>query len=214
MKLYPLLALVFSLIACNNKKEVKSADQDTAKSIIAKQVGRKQPLLQMDTLQFIHFEGNFDYWYGAFIDARKDTVQLVVDDTIPAKLKNKLVEVQWFIDTLFEAGDNDSKYAAKRLKTIRQVDGTLFLTPVTEEKVINDVKNLPEVKANADQTGIAERPTDEKEYYLVETGTHGEDNFSRLFMFRVYVYPKYEIRFYDPAGETDISLAEWRSKKQ
>jgi hypothetical protein len=121
-------------------------------------------------LQFIHFEGNFDYWYGVFLDARKDTVQLVVSDPIPAKLKNKLVEVNWVADSLSEAGDNDIKYAAKRLKCIRQVNGALFLAPVTEKKVVNDIKDLPEVKANADQTGIAERPTDEKEYYLVETG--------------------------------------------
>jgi hypothetical protein len=73
--------------------------------------------------------------------------------------------VQWFTDTLFEAGDNDSKYAAKRLKSIHRIDGILFEAPVTEEKIINDVKNLPEVKANADQIGIAERPNDEKEYF-------------------------------------------------
>src|SRR5687767_9657728 len=100
MKLYPFSALVFLLIACNNKKEFKSADQDTTKSIVAK----KQPQLHLDTLQFIHFEGNFDYWYGVFIDPNKDTVQLVVNDPIPAKFKNKLIEVKWFTDTLFEAG--------------------------------------------------------------------------------------------------------------
>lgn len=210
MKLYPFLAFVFLFIACNNKKEHKA----TIEQVFKKQGEKKQGELHLDTLQFIHFEGNFDYWYGVFINSHKDTVQLIVDDVIPPKLKNSLVKVQWFTDTLFEAGDNDSKYAAKRLKSIHQIDGVLFEAPVTEEKVINDVKNLPEVKANADQTGIAERPNDEKEYFLVETGTHGEDNFSRLFMFRVYVYPKYEIRFYDAAGDTDISLAEWRSKKQ
>ena len=214
MKIYTALAMVCLLAACNNKKSSPSASQDTTKVKLANQHEKNAPHLFTDTLQFIHFEGNFDYWYGVFIDARKDTVQLVVNDPVPAKLKNKLVEVKWFTDSLSEAGDNDSKYAAKRLKIIRRVNGALFSAPVTEGKVIGDIKDLPEVKANADQTGIAERPTDEKEYYLVETGTRGEDNFSRLFMFRVYVYPKYQVKFYDPAGDTEMSLDEWRSKKQ
>jgi hypothetical protein len=214
MKLYTALALLCLLAACNNQKNTGSAVLDTTKTTLVKQ-GKNPPAhLYTDTLQFIHFEGNFDYWYGVFINSRKDTVQLVVSDAIPSKLKNKLVEVKWFNDTLFEAGDNDSKYGAKRLKAIRLLAGTVYSQPVTEEKVISDIKELPEVKGNADQAGIAERPTDEKEYYLVETGTRGEDNFSRLFMFRVYVYPKYEIKFYDPAGDTEMSLAEWRSKKQ
>lgn len=214
MKIYTALAMVCLLAACHNNKSSPSAGKDTTKVKLVKQHEKNAPHLYTDTLQFIHFEGNFDYWYGVFIDARKDTMQLVVNDPIPAKLKNKLVEVKWFMDTLSEAGDNDSKYAAKRLKAIRRVNGALFSAPVTEEKVIGDIKDLPEVKANADQTGIAERPTDEKEYYLVETGTRGEDNFSRLFMFRVYVYPKYQVKFYDPAGDTEMSLDEWRSKKQ
>lgn len=184
------------------------------KATAVKQGEKNAPHLYTDTLQFIHFEGSFDYWHGVFIDARKDTVQIVVNDPIPAKLKNKLVEVKWFTDSLSEAGDNDAKYAAKRLKTIRPVNGAIFSAPVTEEKVVGDIKDLPEVKANADQTDIAERPTDEKEYYLIETGTRDEDNFSRLFIFRVYVYPKYEIKFYDPAGDTEMSLNEWRNKKQ
>lgn len=214
MKLCIALALVCLLAACHNKKNSPSVDKDTTHAKLVKQGEKNAPHLYTDTLQFIHFEGNFDYWYGVFIDARKDTVQLVVNDPIPAKLRNKLVEVTWFTDSLSEAGDNGAKYAAKRIKAIRQVNGALFSAPVTEEKIISDIKELAEVKADADQTGIAEQPTDEKEYYLVETGTHGEDNFSRLFMFRVYVYPKYEIKFYDPAGGTEMSLDEWRNKKQ
>jgi hypothetical protein len=214
MKLYTALALLCLLAACNNNKNAGFAVQDTTDTRHVKQAEKSAPHLYTDTLQFIHFEGNFDYWYGVFINSRKDTVQLVVNDVIPSKLKNKLVEVKWFTDTLFEAGDNDSKYGAKRLKAIRRLAGAVYSPPVAEEKVINDIKELPEVKGNADQTGIAERPTDEKEYYLVETGTRGEDNFSRLFMFRVYVYPKYEIKFYDAAGDTEMSLTERRNKKQ
>jgi len=214
MRIYTAFFLIYLLAACHNKKATRPADQDTIKATSFKPNPKNAPHLYTDTLQFIHFEGNFDYWYGVFINARKDTIQLIVNDPISAKLKNTLVEVKWFSDSLSEAGDNDTKYEAKRLKVIRHVNGALFSAPVTEEKVINDVENLPEVKANADQTGIAQRPTDDKEYYLVETGTHGESNFSRLFLFRVYVYPKYEIRFYDPAGEDEMSLDQWRNKKQ
>ena len=213
MKLFTALILMCLLTACDHQKPSQPGVEDTTQARITRNDKKGEPQLMTDTLQFIHFEGNFDYWYGVFINARKDTIQLVVNDVIPAKWKDQLVEVKWLTDTLYEAGDHDSKYAAKRLKAIRRVDGSLYSHPVTEEKVINDIKDLIEVKSNADQTGIAGRPTDDKEYYLVETGTRGEDNFSRLYMFRVYIYPKYEIKFYDPAGDTELSLAEWRNKK-
>ena len=214
MKLLALFMGLCLLTACGNKKPAAPVGKHAAvKPAVVLPVPHITPL-HTDTLQYIHFEGNFDYWYAVFIDAKKDTVQLVVNDQPPAKFRNKLVQVKWFTDTLSEAGDNESKYAGKRLKDIRVIGGTLFASPVDEQTVIRDIKELPEVKANADQAGIAERPTDDKEYYLIETGTRDEDKFSRLFMFRVYVYPKYEIKFYDPAAETEMSLDAWRKKQQ
>lgn len=214
MKLPALFLGLCLFTACQHKKPAASDDVDTTIISTTKSPQKVETQLNTDTLQYIHFEGNFDYWYAVFINAKKDTVQLVVNDAPPAKFRNKLVQVQWFTDTLTEAGDNEAKYASKRLKNIRLADGKPFLPPVTEQAVIKDIMDLPEVKSNADQAGIAERPTDDKEYYLVETGTHEEDKFSRFQMFRVYVYPKYQIKLYDASTETEMSIDEWRQKQQ
>jgi hypothetical protein len=214
MKLPVLLVVVGMLAACENKKSPAVVRKKSATNTDASLVKKPATQIQTDTLQYIHFEGNFDYWYVVGINANKDTVQLVTDRQLPSKFRNKLLEVKWFTDTLTEAVDNEAPYAAKRLKSFRLIGGKLFSLPVTEQMVIKNIADLPEVRANADQVGIAEKPTDDKEYYLVETGTRDEDKFSRLFMFRVYVYPKYEIKYLNPADDTEMSLQEWRSKQQ
>ncbi|RPD39508.1 hypothetical protein [Chitinophaga barathri] len=205
-----LSAAICLLAACQNTQQPGAghSPEDSA----AVQPGQPTALSHTDTLQFIHFEGNYDYWYAIFLNAAKDTIHLVTDSVPDDNLKNNLFEVKWFTDTLEEAGDNNSQYAANRMTAFRVIDGAPFVPPVSEQQVIDDIKNLPEVKGNADQVSIAERPAGDKTWYLIETGTREEDHFSRLFMFRVYVYPKYEIRFYDPAGDTDMSLREWRNK--
>ncbi|MVN90262.1 hypothetical protein [Mucilaginibacter aquatilis] len=209
-----LLGVIGVLMACNNKKPTTIINKDSTTISAATTAAVNKPQLHTDTLQYIHFDGNYDYWFAVFIDKQKDTLQLVVDDAPNAKFRNKLVQVTWFTDTLTQAGDNESKYAGKRLKSIHPITGKAFIEPVTEQKVIKDIEALPEVKSNADKVSIAERPTDDREYYLVETGTHNDDNFSRLFMFRVYVYPEYEIKFYDINEEKEMSLDEWRKNKQ
>jgi hypothetical protein len=80
MKLYPFLAFVFLFIACNNKDEHKATYKATFEQVFKKQGEKTQGELHLDTLQVIHFEGNFDYWYGVFINSHKDTVQLIMDD--------------------------------------------------------------------------------------------------------------------------------------
>ena len=127
--------------------------------------------------------------------------------------KNRLFEVKWFTDTLTEAGDNESKYAADRMTAFKVVNGKPFVAPITEAQMLRDVRNLPEVLGGADQVGIASRPTESNNYYLVETGTREEDNYSRFLMFRIYTYPNYQIKVYDPSADSELSLEEWRKNK-
>jgi len=205
-------AVVLLLNACGNNNPVDQNDKKTGLvAPIVKPLAR--PEFITDTLQFIHFEGNFDYWSCVFLNSQKDTVTLVTDTILSSKLKNRLFEVKSFTDTLLQAGDNDSKFAASRMSEFRLLKGKPFVAPITEKQIVRDVWAIPEVESGADQVVIAERPTDEKNYYLIETGTHGEDNFSRFYMFRVYTYPNYEIRVYDPERNTDISLEQWRKQK-
>lgn len=213
MKLIALFLGLVLLTACWDVKPSDTLVENKDNLPAVADVPIEQRELHTDTLQYLHFEGNFDYWYGVFINSRKDTVQLMLTEQPPVKYRNKLVEVKWFNDTLEEAGDNESPYAAKRLKQIRLVGGKAFDAPVNDEKVIKDIKSLPEVQGNADQVGIAERPTDDKEYYLVEAGTHNEDNYSRIFMFRVYIYPKYEIKIFDAGADKELTLSEWRKQQ-
>lgn len=197
-----ILAAVF-FVACKNKKTTEATGAAVSHT---------------DTLQFVSFDGNADYWISVFVNSKKDTVSLVTDSAIADSFKNKLFEVTWFVDTLFEAGDNDRKYAAKRMIHFSVINGkpfvvpVAFVPPISEKQILEDVKNLPEVMGNADQVVIAERPSEGKDFYLIETGTHGEDNYSRFAMFRVYYRPKYEIRVFDMADDTDVSLEEWRKQ--
>src|SRR5215217_1775194 len=203
-------ALLF--VACNNKK----VSEHTKKQIIAtpKKYDSPKPTPQThtDTLQFIHFDGNSDYWSCVFLNSSKDTITLVTDSVIADSLRNKLFEVKRFTDTLYEADDNDSKYAANRMSHFRPVNEKPFVAPVTDERVLMDISKIPEVQSGADQINIVERPADGRNYYLVETGTRETDNFSRFLMFRVYTYPKYKISVYNAGEDTELSLKDWRKK--
>ena len=215
LRLSIILIFTFAVLAvsCKNEKTPRTKPQQKlAKVAIKKPNNKPGATITTETLQFIHFEGNFDYWSCVFLDSKKDTIVLVTDSMISGRYKNRLFLVSYFTDTLYQAGDNDSKYTARRMSDFKLLKGKPFVKPITEQQVLHDVGNLPEVQSGADQVAIAERPTDEKNYYLVETGTHGEDNFSRFYMFRVYIYPNYEIRVYDPEKETDVSLAQWRKQ--
>ena len=200
--------------SCKNKKAADPVINNTSTALSTTQNVKTKPPIHTDTLQFIHFEGNFDYWFCVFLDSSKDTVTLATDSTIEDRFKNQLFEVKWFTDTLVQAGDNDSKFAANRMSHFRPIKGRPFVAPITEEQILQDVRNIPEVQSGAEQVVIAERPSDGKNYYLVETGTHGEDNFSRFYMFRVYTYPIYKITVYDAAENTELSLKQWRKLSQ
>jgi hypothetical protein len=209
-----LIASLFILSSCQNKTAVDQGITDTVTMDVKNQKVHPRPPIHTDTLQFIHFEGNFDYWCCVFLNSSKDTIALVTDSMITDNFKNRLFEVKWFTDTLIQAGDNDSKFAANRMSHFRPIKGKPFVPPITEEQILRDVGNIPEVQSGAEQVVIAGKPSEGKSYYLIETGTHGEDNFSRFAMFRVYTYPNYKIMVYDAAENTELSLEQWRKRNQ
>jgi len=208
------LASMFLLTSCQNNEHAADAVADTLVTETKTQKLQPKPKIHTDTLQFIHFEGNFDYWSCVFLNSSKDTITLVTDSMITDNFKNRLFSVKWFTDTLYEAGDNDSKYAADRMSHFKPIKGKPFVAPITEEQILQDVGNIPEVQSGAEQVVVAERPSEGKNYYLVETGVHGEDNFSRFLLFRVYIYPTYKITVLEAAENTELSLEEWRKQSQ
>jgi hypothetical protein len=167
-----------------------------------------------ETLQFIHFDGNYDYEYAYFLDHNKDTVRLVTDADFKLKDVGKLMAVTWKTDTLFEAGEGEKKYTDKRLLSHNIIAGKPYVARVTESKVIADINALPEAKDNVDKVLITAKPSFNKPYYQVESSVTNEDNNSRLYTFRVYLFPRYEIKVLDIADETELSLDEWRLSNQ
>ena len=206
------IASLLLLSACKHRKPVDQVTTVTPVVTPMNPNAHPSALISTDTLQFIHFEGNFDYLSCVFLNSSKDTITLVTDSMLTDSFKNRLFEVKWFTDTLVQAGDNDSEFAAKRMLSFKPLKGKPFVAPLTEEQILRGVKNLPEVQTGAEQVTIAEKPSEGKNYYLIETGTHGEDNFSRFLMFRVYTYPIYRITVLDPADGTELSLDEWRKR--
>lgn len=204
------MAVIFLAGCSANQKNEKrdSTHSDTVQ--VAKTVKAKPAREYTDTLQFIHFDGNSDYWNAFFINAKKDTIRLVTDEELTDKLSGKLLQVKWREDTLTEAGDGERPYQDKRLIAYKTISGKPYAQPVTEEMALAAVKNLPEVQSNADRVGISEKPTTDKPYYQVETSTKADGNLSRFHTFRVYVYPQFEIKVYNYENDKDIPLSEWR----
>lgn len=216
-QLFILSTFTLVLISCSNNKE-KKAKPDSSNVFPVIKVAVKPASVpsvekHTDTLQFIHYDDNFDYWYALFLNAKNDTVKLVTDKALSETVRDKMLEVQWKTDTLEEAGDNDAKYAAKRLLNYKQITVPVYVKPINEERVIKDISDLAEIKSEDARVGISNKPTFEKPYFGVETSTENEDNRSRLFSFRVYTYPFYEIRYYDLANDKELSLQQWRKSK-
>ena len=212
-KIFLFITTVMLLTACKNKKATEQNEKRPATTTTMQHI-KPAAQIHTDTLQFIYFEGNFDYWSCIFLNSSKDTISLVTDSMITYNFKNRLFEVKWFTDTLYQAGDNDSKFAANRMSHFKPIKGKPFVAPITEQQILQDIRNIPEVQTEADVVNIAERPSDEKNYYLVQTGNHLADHFSRFLMFKVYTYPKYQINIYDAAVDTELSLEAWRKQNQ
>jgi hypothetical protein len=210
------ILIACSIISCsrNSKPTHEQLTTDTTGTTV--KVGPKHKTLLIpsriitETLQFIQFDGNYDYWYAYFLRANKDTVRLVTDEDFKLSQVGKLMQVKWKTDTLFEAGEGEKKYSDKRLLSYAVIAGMPYVAPVTEQKVLADINSLPEVKASADKVLVTLKPDFNKPYYQVESSVTNEDNNSKLFTFRVYLFPKYEIKVLDFSNETELSLEQWR----
>ncbi|WP_306350213.1 hypothetical protein [Flavobacterium sp. '19STA2R22 D10 B1'] len=194
----------------------KEEPQKSVKPIV--EIPVEVPLkIETDTLQFLYFEDNFDYWMAMMLDKQGDTVTLVYDDVIDSeKYKDKMFVVKWHTDTLSEAGDNEVKYVAKRMTEFKVSNLKPYKqTSITEEKILKDISNLELVKKyQVNDFMISEKPSQEKPYYIVQAGNDQPSHFSTLFWFHVYVRPQYEIRYYDLANDDVISIAEWKKRDQ
>lgn len=136
MRIIALIGFCCFLISCNSK-DVTSVSatvissteihiQDSVinvlpeyNSIIRKETSVKIGEVYFDTLTFLTFDGDYDYWFGEFKTSQLDTVYLVYDDFIKDdNVGNKMI-LQWKVDSLYEAGEGDELYYQERLITYK-----------------------------------------------------------------------------------------------
>ncbi|MGM9475222.1 hypothetical protein ACS5PU_02285 [Pedobacter sp. GSP4] len=208
----PLVLLTGLIMSCSQSKpqgEEITPDTLSAASPLASGLPVK---INTDTLQFIHFDGNGDYWDAYFLNAQKDTVRLVTDREFDLGVRDQLMKVQWKTDTLFSAGEGEAKYMDKRLIGFSPVKGKLFSRPLTENEVVRTVWELPEVKGTADNVWAGSSPTFDRPYYEIGTSTQDEDHSSMFLSFRIYTFPQYRITVVDRANGGETELDAWRKQ--
>ncbi|WP_157263802.1 hypothetical protein [Pedobacter sp. Leaf176] len=144
------IALTILLPSCKNRKS-RVEQHHSQTTVIKPSNNEPSAPTTNDTLQFIHFEGNYDYWSCVFLNSKKDTVTLVTDTVISGRYRNRMFLVTYFTDTLYQAGDNDSKFTALRMSNFKVLGRKPFVDPITEQQILQDVWNLQEVQSGADQ---------------------------------------------------------------
>ncbi len=68
-----------------------------------------------DTLKFLSYNTDTDYWFGIFLTKKGDKVNLIYDEEIGEEYKNKLLIIKWKIDKFYSAGEEEEMYYAERL---------------------------------------------------------------------------------------------------
>gem|GEM_PF-1707026 len=81
----------------------------------------------------------------------------------------------------------------------------------TESTITKDILSLSEMQFPNAAVMIVETPTSSEPYFTVKAGSNMDDHFVTSFWFHVYTEPAYEIRIYDVALDSEMTLAEWRS---
>lgn len=142
---------------------------------------------------------------------------------------------------LFSCGDNseEKQIPEAPVDSIETVDGTKVEqkeeTPKpkkdthvqitnTEDKLINQVWQLPEVKVLSDKIEreskgkrhlvgrISSSPSDDQEYYGISIS---EDNGEALATyFEFHIYPDNSIYYYDVVEDQELTLKKWRAQKK
>ena len=85
----------------------------------------------------------------------------------------------------------------------------------TEDKVMNAVFNLPEVKnLKKASVMIASAPSEDEPYFTAQVGQNMDDHFSTVYWFHVYPTGNMIIKVYDVISDSEITLDQWRKQKK
>lgn len=157
-------------------------------------------------------------------------------------MKNyKPIAAVLFSAILFSCGDNSEKkeIVTSPPETEKKMDGTKveqeILAPKpkkdthvkiskTEDRLIDEIWELPEVKALSDKIEreskgkrhlvgrISSEPSDDQEYYGISIAEDNGEALATYFEFRIY--PDNSIYYYDVVEDQELSLKEWRARKK
>lgn len=155
--------------------------------------------------------------------------------------KSKLIAATLSSMFLFSCGGNseEKQISEAPVDSVETVDGTKVEqqeeTPKpkkethiqitnTEDKLINQVWQLPEVRALSDKIEreskgkrhlvgrISSSPSDDQEYYGVSISEDNGEALATYFEFRIY--PDNSIYYYDVVEDQELTLKEWRAQKK
>ncbi len=169
--------------------------------------------IHTDTLQFVEFDGNGDYYVATFIDRDGTLTSLYCDNDIDANLSGKLMRVTWQMDTFYAAGVGDTPYQGEQLLTYKILSSGAVRPYKTRAAMEEDVKALPIIKALQEASVYVESyPQTANGYYTVNvtapvapegsTVTYNE----HIYTFRVYQVPGYRIMMVDTATKKEIPV--------
>lgn len=131
---YFLLSLILAslFVSCvndeTNKKEVTVdlIDVTFSTELNTTKTDWKLSEIYKDTLEFISFDDSYDYSYAIFKTSEGNTVSLVCDDVIDSKYTHGVFAIEWKIDSLYEAGEDEQLYYDERLLTYRVIEQPVY----------------------------------------------------------------------------------------
>ena len=75
-----------------------------------------------DTLLFLEFDSDYDYWYGYFENSDGKEFTMVYDSIIEPAFNNSILLVEWEIDSMWDVGDDDALYYDERMLSYRVLE--------------------------------------------------------------------------------------------
>jgi hypothetical protein len=129
------------------------------------------------------------------------------------------------VETLVESKPlNEEPKQDKEKESKKPKEDTHVKITHTEDKLISQVWQLPEVKSLSDKIEreskgkrhlvgrISSTPSDDQEYYGVSVSEDNGEALATYFEFRIY--PDNTIYYYDVVEDQELTLKEWRAKKK
>jgi len=78
--------------------------------------------MHSDTMQFLSYNGDYDYAYVVLINRTGDTLSIVCSECMDEADAGRWFVINWEMDTLYEAGEGDEPYLKEVLRSYHLVE--------------------------------------------------------------------------------------------